>query len=309
MLLLRILILIILLTSAAGTAFSQLNLPGYLPSVCASAAKNAVAGATDGQIVAIAAVGIDVDLGITQMFIGMNLTDGKSPMWMYLIYSATLDTAIWVPLIRPLGSCTSPPVDVPTDGVDISQIGTTPIPANSVEGVNVVNAVKANSEYQKFNAKHPDSLQFISLLAVSTEEFLSFPAGTPYWLLGWMDYANPTGTPFFCAVHAENGQTVCFGGDVNSVGESNSPTFTPAWPNPAVDVATITVPPTALGKPLTIQAISPTGESLELLNGVYPLGEFLLVPTHELSNGVWYVRVLGADQSTQHATTQIIIQR
>ena len=308
MFVIRILILIALFTAASHSMYGQLSLPSYQPSVCATSAKNAISGASDGQVVAVAAVGVEVDLQVATVFVGMNLTDGKSSLWLYLVHSASLDTAVWVPLIRPLGSCTPPPVELPLDNLDVMQIGTSPIPANAIEGAAVVNAVKMNSEYQAFNTAHPDSVQFLSVLAVSTEEVLTFPIGTPFWILTWTNVQNPT-TPFNCVVHAINGQTICFGGDVSSVDDENGSTITQVWPNPASDVATIKVPSSAAGQPLSIEAYSPTGERIVLLSDVFAIGDFVQVSTHDLNNGVWYVRVLGADTSAEHATTHLIIQR
>jgi len=308
MLLIRILIVIALFAALSRPASAQLSLPSYLPSACVTSARNSFPGQTDGRIVAVVAVGVEFDLGIATVFLGMNMNDGKAPMWAYRVYSPTADSAIWAPLIRPLGSCTAPPVDVPLDGSDLEGIGTTAIPATSIEGTAVVNAVKMNSEYIAFNTAHPDSVPLLTVLTVSTETFLTFPAGTPFWMLTW------TGTqsqeePFICLVQAENGQTMCFGGDVSGVHDEDIIAINAVFPNPATDVASLSVGPSAIGRSISIEAFSSSGERVVLSEAVTAVSQTFVVPTEKLSNGLWHIRITDATGASPLATTQLIIQR
>jgi hypothetical protein len=299
------LVILLLLAALTTTVSAQLSLPGYLPQQCATSASRSIEGATDGTIVGILAVGIPLPLGGTELNIGMSMDDGRSSAWIYLVRSEALDTVAATPLIRLLGSCTPPPIDGFDPGAfgDLGDVPTTPLPTTFIQGSELVGAVKANADYRDWAVAHPDSAPSFVVLSVADDQLPIFPAGTPFWLLNWIPggFGGGPGGPggpggadggvFVCVVNAQSGETLCFGEEVTSVQERHTDVRLAVAPNPAYDIATITVPESWLGTTVSISATDVSGRTVPLLSNVTVRASSIMVPTSPLSTGVWSVRV------------------
>lgn len=299
------LVIMLLLAALTTTVSAQFSLPGYLPQQCAASASRSIEGATDGTIVGILAIGIPVPLGGTELNIGMSMDDGRSSAWIYLVKSDALDTVAATPLIRLLGSCTPPPIDGFDPGAfgDLGDAPTTPLPTTFLQGSELVGAVKANADYRDWAVAHPDSAPSFVVLSVADDQIPLFPAGTPFWLLNWIPggFGGGPGGPggpggsgggvFVCVVNAQTGETICFGDEVTSVQEQYSGGQLSVAPNPAHDVAVITVPESWLGRTVTMSATDVSGRSIPLLTGSTVRASSIVVPTTQLSAGVWCVRI------------------
>lgn len=275
------------------SASAQLGFPGYLPKACEGAAKNAIPGATDGKIVGILAVGIEVPLGNQGIFLGMNLDNGTAPMWVYLVQSQQLDTIAGVPLIRILNSCSAPPIDAPTDLIPVEDFGQLEIPSNYLQGTELTGKIKANGDYVKFEAANPDSQPTVTFITTSTEEFMDFPIGTPFWSFVWLP-ADGAGIPFTCLVHATNGTTMCFGEDIMSVATDALEAGFSVAPNPSRESAVVNIPTSWIGSSVTVDAVSTTGEIVNLVNGGTVVSPQVFINTSSLASGMWSLRISNA---------------
>lgn len=285
---------------AASSVTAQFQFPGYLPRACEATAKVAIDGATDGVVVGILAAGVEIPLGTTPLFIGMDLDAGTAPVWIYLVYSQQLDTVAVVPLIRLLGSCSAPPVD-PGDLSDLGteDFGRLPLPAGYLQGTDMTNKLKANADFIKFNAAHPDSQPTVSAISTSTEEFLDFPTGTPFWSLLWIP-AGGEGFPFTCLVHAVDGTTICLGEEIMSVAnEARDAGFSVA-PNPSSEDAVITLPMSWVGSSVTVDAVDATGRIVNITNTSSLTYPQVFINTGNLSSGMWSLRI------SNHTAQQVL---
>lgn len=295
---LRTLVLTLSLALLSVSATAQFGFPGYLPKACENAAKSAIQGATDGKIVGILAVGLEVPLGDQGIFLGMNLDNGTAPMWVYLVQSQQLDTIAGVPLIRLLGSCSPPPIEAPTDMIPVDEFGQIELPTNYIQGTELTGKIKANGDYVKFEAAHPDSQPTITFISTSTEEFMDFPAGTPFWSFVWLP-TDGAGIPFTCLVHATNGTTICLGEDIMSVASDALEAGFSVAPNPSREQAIVNIPTSWIGTSVKIEAVSTTGEMVTLVSGGTVVAPQVFINTSTLASGMWSLRI----SNQQHIQT------
>lgn len=304
--------LLTLLVIAIGMIFgyleskAQLTLPKFLPSACAGTAIGQIPGATDVLITSIASVGVNYDLGVSTVYTGIDLETGKAAMWMYNLYSPSLDTSVTSLMINFPLPCSSLPSGQIPDSISIGG-SNLPIPANTIEGVELINALKTNADYQAFVYAYPDSLPLIAVISVLPEAFLTYPAGTPYWELLWAP-ADSTGSPFFCFVQGFNGETVCFSGIPVSVSEQLLTSNIKVYPNPANETMMVELPSALIGHSINIEAFSPSGQRVVLSDGQRLTSTGINVPTKHLTSGIWYLRITDASSISLATSKLVIIQ-
>jgi hypothetical protein len=260
-------------------ASAQFSFPTYAPKDCYSTAQKAITGATDGKVVGILAVGVDVPLGTTPINIGMSAKDGRASMWIYIVRSAEKDTVAFVPLIRFLTSCTPPPIEVPADAFDPADAPMSAIPADFTQGAALITALSKDAKFARFRTAYPDSNASLSVLSVSEGGNGSIGVvdeGNVFWLLTWSAFADSvvvdtTGNgpdPGLTCVHnVTTGETFCFdSSDVTSIADEALAQGFSVAPNPAFDMAALTIPNSWMGSFASITAIDMTGR-------VYVIGE------------------------------------
>ena len=290
MIMLRLLLTALIGLVALVPTRAQFQFPGYTPSQCLNAAAAALTGASDAKVVGALSVGISVPVGQAEIDLGMSLDDGKAPMWAYLVRSDELDTLAVIPLVRFLNQCATPPVEgLDPDFGDFEGVQFTPLPQNFVEGTALTGYLKANAEYAAWSAQNPDSAATIVLLATSDEDFMQFPAGTPFWALNWFT-EDPEGLPFICLVHATTGLTICLGEDVVSVDDQGDAGRFAMAPNPATNDVVISLPGSWEGRSVRVDAVDLSGRSVALYAGAPSMPQ-LYLGTSGLAPGVWQVRI------------------
>jgi|GEM_PF-543712 len=273
-----VLLLAAIFSTVSATA--QFSFPTYAPKDCFSSARKSITGATDAKIVGILAVGVDVPLGTTPINIGMSAKDGKASMWIYLVRSVEKDTVAFVPLIRLLGSCNTPPIPIPADAFDPADAPQSAVPADFTQGAGLITALGKDAKFARFKAAYPDSNASLAILSVSEGGTggIGLGDGNVFWLLTWSAFIDSVQTdtngngpdPGLTCIHnITTGETFCFdSSDVTGIAdEALSQGFAVA-PNPAADLAALTVPSSWNSSTISISAIDMTGHS-------YPMGDMI----------------------------------
>lgn len=268
----------VILSAASATA--QFSFPTYAPKDCFNTAIKSISGATDAKVVGVLAVGVDVPLGATPINIGMSAKDGKATMWIYLVRSTEKDTVAFVPLIRLLGSCNPPPIDIPADAFDPADAPQGAVPADFTQGAALITALGKDAKFARFKTAYPDSNASLAILSVSEAGTggIGIGDGNVFWLLTWSAFVDSVQTdsngngpdPGLTCIHnITTGETFCFdSSDVTGIAdEALSQGFAVA-PNPASDQAALTVPSSWSGTNVSITAIDMTGR-------VYPMGDMI----------------------------------
>lgn len=285
---------------------AQLTIPKVLPSECADEALNLIPNASDVQLVGIINIGTEIDLGLTTFYTGMDLETGTAAMWTYRVYSSSLDSLVTSVMLNFPLPCTQLPSGQIPDTLPAFDVFMA-IPPNTIEGVTLVNAVKANAYYKTFAYAYPDSLPFLTSLWVLPEDFLQFPAGTPAWQLVWLP-ADQTSLPFICFVHGLTGQTLCGSELVMTVTEQQLASKTAVYPNPADEAITIDLPVEMTGTSVKIEAFSQNGQSVVMSAGQRLTSSRIVIPTSHLSGGLWYLRITDASSTSLTTSKHVIIQ-
>lgn len=273
--------LLVMLVIGAVSASAQFSFPTYAPKDCYSTAQKAITGATDGKVVGILAVGVDVPLGTTPINIGMSAKDGKASMWIYLVRSAEKDTVAFVPLIRFLTSCTPPPIEIPADAFDPADAPKSAIPADFTQGAGLITALSKDAKFSRFRTAYPDSNASLAILSVSEDGNggnIGIGNGNIFWLLTWsafvdsvvVDTNNNGPDPGLTCIHnVTTGETFCFdSSDVTGIADEALAQGFAIAPNPAYDMAALTVPNSWMGTFATITAIDMTGRIYTIGNNV-----------------------------------------
>jgi hypothetical protein len=280
---------VIVVCLCATTLHAQLEFPAYLPSQCQPAAEGVIAGATDGKVMAVIGIGATVPVGPTEIKIAVNLETGRSPLWVYIVYSAALDTVTTVPIVRVLGQCNDDLFPDPGTADQLEGIRFAPLPNGYLEGTALTARLKSDATFNAFRQQHPDSNATIVILATSDEQVLSYPAGTPFWLFTWVPADQSLGLT--CVVHALTGETLCFGDDPTSVATEASERGFGIAPNPASADAIVRVPQEWIGRRITIDAVNSTGQIVPLVSEKQIFAPVVPINAGLLANGMWSLRV------------------
>lgn len=299
-------LLVIVITVVFGyfESKAQLTIPKVLPSRCAGSALDLIPNASDVRLVSIANFGMDLDLGLTTTYTGIDFETGMAAMWIYRVYSPSLDSSVTSMMLNfPLECTQLPSGQIPDTLPDVSTIA---IPPNTIEGVSLINAVKANADYKAFAYANPDSLPILTMLTVSVADFLSFPAGAPVWQFYWAP-ADQTSSPFWCLVHGLTGQTLCFSELPMSVTEQQLASNTTVYPNPADEAVTVELPTAMIGRSIRIEAFSQNGQSAVMSAGQRLTSSSIVIPTSHLSGGLWYLRITDASSTSLTTSKHVII--
>jgi len=268
--------LVLLATLCTGAAFAQFSPPAFDPSQCMSAAKNAIAGATDTEILGVVAVGLELPLGATSIELAMSSKDGRASMWLYIIRSASKDTTAFAPFIRLFGTCSAPPLpaDIDFGDADIaSGIGRIPLPSKFTEGPALITALKTNSKFSAFSKAYPDSNATFAVMTAAAEAVPGlFVADKFYWIINWspVGLEGGGGSPepgqgLLCINDIATGETICLdSSDFTSVRSFERDERYSIAPNPTNDVAVLTLPTGLLGTIIDVDLVSTTGSVMPL---------------------------------------------
>lgn len=266
----RILVLLLALATPiiASAQLGDLLVP-FAPKDCINDARGAVGGAGNTpRLIALFSAAVELPLGTDTVNIGMSTKDGKARLWYYVFVASDKDTIAAAPMVRVVFACQDPTslAGGETPGLPIDGLSTKPLPAGYKEGSALAAALAANSEFTRFTTAYPDTMPGISTLTTSEEDAFSFPAGTPFWVISWIDIGGVvSGEPFLCLVHSVTGQTLCGDQLVLSVSEINDPSVYIA-PNPVRDNAILNLPISWIGKPVVIEAVSTSGAIIEIMS-------------------------------------------
>lgn len=282
--------LIVGLALCMSTASAQLQPPAFLPRDCQSAAVSQVASTLpNASVVAIATVAVQIPFGGTSLSIGIDLTNGRSEMWAYSLYSPQLDSSVLIPMVR-LFTCsdlrTLFPGELPApDELD----ATTPLPATYLQGTDLISALNGNSTYAQYRASFPDSIPAAVVLANTPEEVGTYPAGTPFWILL---FAGETAAEnMTCLVHATDGFVECIRIPVSTVNEITGTSLqVTVAPNPASDVALVSIPTEWSGRRVDLVVVDAAGREVSSYSVVASAPQ-LLLPVQKLVSGSYSIRV------------------
>lgn len=295
----------ILLVSA--TASAQFSVPTYEPGQCLSTAKNSITGATDGQVVGVVAIGLDIPLGATSLNLAMSSKDGKSAAWVYVVRSASKDTTALVPLIRVLFSCSPPPLpagtELPSGGIT-DGIGTIPLPDKFTQGAALITALKKNPKFSAFTTAYPDSSATLAVLTSSVERVPGlFEAGKFYWILNWSSTGQPDPgqgafSGLLCVNDIATGETTCLdSADFTSVSEYTHDERFALAPNPAGDIAVLTLPQALVGSVVDLEIVSVTGATTPLAHRRFVESPAMVIDVANLATGMYSLVIRSSSQN------------
>lgn len=295
----------IVLTSSFASA--QLSLPTFEPGQCFSTAKNAIAGATDGVVIGVVAIGLEIPLGATSISLAMSSKDGKSAAWVYIVRSASKDTTAIVPLVRILFSCSPPPLpagtELPADGIT-DGLGTVPLPDKFTQGAALITALKKSPKFMAFSTAYPDSSASLAVLTSAVESIPGlFEAGKFYWILNWSTTGEPNQGPgafsgLLCVNNIATGETTCLdSADFTSVTEYSRDQRFAIAPNPAMETAVLTLPQGMVGSVVDMEIVSVTGASLPVARRRYVESSAMVVDVSNLSPGMYSLVIRSASQN------------
>jgi len=295
----------IVLTSSFASA--QLSLPTFEPGQCFSTAKNAIAGATDGVVIGVVAIGLEIPLGATSISLAMSSKDGKSAAWVYIVRSPSKDTTAIVPLVRILFSCSPPPLpagtELPADGIT-DGLGTVPLPDKFTQGAALITALKKSPKFMAFSTAYPDSSASLAVLTSAVESIPGlFEAGKFYWILNWSTTGEPNQGPgafsgLLCVNNIATGETTCLdSADFTSVTEYSRDERFAIAPNPAMETAVLTLPQGMVGSVVDMEIVSVTGASLPVARRRYVESSAMVVDVSNLSPGMYSLVIRSASQN------------
>lgn len=295
----------IVLTSSFASA--QLSLPTFEPGQCFSTAKNAIAGATDGEVIGVVAIGLEIPLGATSISLAMSSKDGKSAAWVYIVRSPSKDTTAIVPLVRILFSCSPPPLpagtELPADGIT-DGLGTVPLPDKFTQGAALITALKKSPKFMAFSTAYPDSSASLAVLTSAVESIPGlFEAGKFYWILNWSTTGEPNQGPgafsgLLCVNNIATGETTCLdSADFTSVTEYSRDERFAIAPNPAMETAVLTLPQGMVGSVVDMEIVSVTGASLPVARRRYVESSAMVVDVSNLSPGMYSLVIRSASQN------------
>jgi len=297
----------VLLLSARVNA--QFSIPTYEPGQCLSTAKTSITGATDGEVIGIVAVGLDVPLGATSLSLAMSSKDGKSAAWVYVVRSAAKDTTALVPLIRVLFSCSPPPLpagtEIPADGLT-DGIGTIPLPDKFTQGAALITALKKSPKFSAFSTAYPDSSASLAVLTSAVESVPGlFDIGKFYWILNWSSTGQPDPgqgqgafSGLLCVNNIATGETTCLdSADFTSVSEYAHDARFALAPNPAGDVAVLTLPQSLVGSVVDLEIVSVTGSTTPLAHHRFVESPAMVIDVANLVTGMYSLVIRSSTQN------------
>jgi len=244
---------------------------------------------------------------------GMDLTEGKAALWIYVVGNAAGDSAMAVPFVRVMGACSDqlfPPGMF--DDVASNADASSNLPATFIEGSALITALSGNSRYQEFRQAHPDSLPTATAISIIEEPAPNAPAGSPVWALvfqgmGEIDPMDPSTLPFTCIVHAENGSVFCFSGDdASSVADEARERGFALAPNPAADEAALIVPSAWVGRDVDVDLVDMTGIARPLTRALPIRGTTTLMDLSSFTQGAYLIVLRSGSESV---TLPVTIQR
>lgn len=289
------------------TASAQFSIPTYEPSQCLSTAKSSLTGVTDAEVIGVVAIGLDVPLGATSLSLAMSSKDGKSAAWVYVVRSASKDTTALVPLIRVLFSCSAPPLpagtELPTEGVT-EGLGTIPLPEKFTQGAALITALKKSPKFTAFSTAYPDSSATLAVLTSAVESVPGlFDIGKFYWILNWSSTGQPDPgqgafSGLLCVNNIATGETTCLdSADFTSVSEYTRDERFALAPNPAGDVAVLTLPQSLVGSVVDLEIVSVTGATTPLAHRRFVESPAMVIDVANLVTGMYSLVIRSSTQN------------
>lgn len=301
--------ILFLLGLTVGSLRAQFSPPSYDPSQCLSAAKASITGATDAEVLGVVAVGLELPLGGTSIELAMSSKDGRAPMWLYIVRSASKDTTVFAPFIRLFFSCSAPPLP---GGVDLASpdliegIGRLPLPNKFTEGPALVTALKTNPKFDAFSKAYPDSNATFAVLTAAAEAVPGlFVADKFYWIVNWSPLGLDAGggppepgTGLLCINDIATGQTICLDStDFTSVRSYEQDARFSVAPNPTGDVSVLTMPTSLVGTMVDIDIVSTTGAVTPLARRRFVEAPALVLELGSMPQGMYSLVVRSADRN------------
>jgi len=296
-------LLVVCVLAVSASVHAQFQFPAYGPSECMSTAKRAITGASDAEVVAALTAGINLPLGGSSLSLGMSSRDGKSPLWIYVVRSASLDTVAIVPLVRVL-ACIAPPVELPLDGLDPGLFGDVALPSTFTSGQALIDALSTDAVFKAFRDAHPDSTATFALISgapIGGTEGL--PITGALWIATWggsLDDISgggpgggePPSGGLTCLHSVETGLTFCIEQPATSVsgGEAYDLGIRLA-PNPARDLGVLSVPMSWVGTTLMVEAIDATGTTHVIDHAARIDAPTMVLNMSSLANGTYTLRL------------------
>ncbi|MBU3742096.1 MAG: hypothetical protein FGM24_07390 [Candidatus Kapabacteria bacterium] len=310
-------LMVVVIASSSIIASAQFQFPAYGPSECVATAKRALPGASDASIVAVLTAGISLPVGQSSISLGMSSKDGKSPLWIYVVRSASLDTVAFVPLVRIL-ACIAPPVDIPIQGLDPSIFGDVALPDKFTSGTALIDALGQDSAFSAFRSKHPDSTSTFAFISGSPiGDATGLPISGAVWVVTWggsltdmgsggPGSGGPPGGGLTCLHSIESGLTFCIEAPVASVsGDEAADLGIRLAPNPAHDLGLLSLPASWVGTTLTVDAIDATGTVYAIDHNARIDAPTMAMNLSMLPQGTYALR-LRTPQATVHVPVVIV---
>ncbi|MDZ4744511.1 MAG: T9SS type A sorting domain-containing protein [bacterium] len=282
----------LLMLLVATTSYAQFE--KFAPKACQSGAQtSANTGAPGSILVAIVNGAYEISAGNNT---GMNMSDGKAMAWIYVFLDVHADSVFFKPYGKiPFIGCQDASALLPSTSFPSAGLGRTVLPTDYIEGAVLISALNADGDYATFHTAHPDSIPAGTVLTVSQEPVLDFPAGTPFWLMTWV--SQTPGGGLTCAVHAITKQTICVAG-ISSVADDAAAAGLVLAPNPAFDQATLTLPASWMGTTAAIEAVDATGSVVALVSSMYVTSPVVSIPLSSLLSGMYTVRIRNERQAS-----------
>jgi hypothetical protein len=293
-------------------SIAQPALERFLISDCRDAAV-AKLGASGARLVGVLSPSIVLPGPTGGTNAGMDLTEGKAALWIYVVGNAAGDSAAAYPFVRIMGSCSDqlfPPGMF--DDVASNADASAQLPPTFIEGAALITALNGNSRYAEFRQAHPDSLPTATAISVVEEPTPNVPVGSAAWALvfqglGPVDPEDPSTLPFTCIVNATSGSVFCFSGDdASSVADDARERGFALAPNPASEEAALIVPPTWVGRSIDVDLVDMTGIARPLTRALPVLSTSTLMDLRSFAQGSYLIVVRSGGESV---TLPISVQR
>ncbi len=291
-----------LLIAIVGTSFAQLTPIKSTKGVSAAETK-ASQELNDPELLAVVTINGAIETSIGDIGVDASLETGLSTAWIYLFRDRTDQSEL-----RTFAATES---FLGFQVINISEFGfqesLPKIPELTLDGVTwkdfseVCLNLKDNSNYKSYMQKYPEAeAKLISLTVNENAPFLN--TEEPYWVVTTVD--EETKVSIICGIHAESGETLC--AEISGVEESDEAALE-VYPNPANDVALVTVPAEILSDASALTLFDSQGKlvreypySPDTANGA------AVISTSDLTPGTYYL-----NYQTQKGTysTKIVVAR
>jgi hypothetical protein len=252
-------------------------------------AKNTAldSGMVDPQLVAIATMSGDFDMGGLPITLTIDADKGTSTAWVYVFKSASPDTirAFGVVKMFLFIAMEFPPDmfgDMPFSGKYV-------IPANTIDSDVCFNKIKENDTYKSFMTQNPACIPAIMGLYVA-EQNPVLTEGDSYWTALFTELTGENPPMLTCFVHAVSGEVVCL--DFTSAEDNEIKSEYTLYPNPADNFIILNLAENT-SDDMKINVFDIIGNNVMTVsqNAINSGVQSIMVPTSSLRNGTYYISI------------------